>query len=178
MCNIEQCSRCHLDFDECGHYDHSDKTQSLCNYYIKPIDNSKMFARWYKFSGRIGRLEYILTLIISVVLYFFVLLFVGQILRWTGHTIDNETEMYVFSFGCMVPSVFLAIAAGVKRTHDTRVSTWYSLVPLIPLFFINIITIVLFCAGCVYLFKDKGEDGINEYGSNPTQSYSEQLKFE
>ena len=178
MCNIEQCSRCRLDFDKCGHYDHSDRTQSLCNYYVKPIDNSKMFARWYKFSGRIGRLEYVLTLIIAIILYFFVLLGVGQILIWTNNTIDTETGMYIFSIGCMIPSVYLAVAAGVKRTHDTRVSSWYALVPLIPLFFINIVTIILFFAGCVFLFKDKGEDGINEYGSNPTQSYSDQLKFE
>ena len=72
MCSIEQCSRCRFDFDSCGHYDHTDPTP--CSHFVKPIDNSKMFARWYKFSGRIGRLEYVLTLLISVVLYFFVLL--------------------------------------------------------------------------------------------------------
>lgn len=176
MCNIEQCSRCSLDFDTCGHYDHTDP--AACNHFVKPIDNSKMFARWYKFSGRIGRLEYVLTLLISVVLYFFVLLGVGQIMIWTDHTIDTEIEMYVFTIGCMIPSVYLAIAAGVKRTHDTRVSSWYSLVPLIPLFFINVITIVLFCAGCIYLLKDEGEDGVNEHGANPVQNYSEQISLE
>lgn len=178
MCNIEQCSRCRLDFDACGHYDHSDKTQSLCNYFVKPIDNSKMFARWYMFSGRIGRLEYAITLVAAIVLYFFVILCVGQIMVMTGHTIDSENGMYIFSIGCMIPSVYIAIASGIKRTHDTRASCWYSLVPLIPLFLINVITIVFFCAGCVFLFKDKGEDGVNEHGSNPVQPYAEQLLFE
>lgn len=176
MCNIEQCSRCRNNFDTCGYYDHTDTAP--CSQYIKPNDNSKMFARWYKFSGRIGRLEYAITLVIAVVLYFFVLLGVGQLLRLSGYTIDTETGMYIYSIGCMIPSVYIAIAAGVKRTHDTRVSSWYSLVPLIPLFFINVITVVLFCAGCVYLFKDAGEDGVNEHGSNPVQPYAEQISLE
>ena len=78
----------------------------------------------------------------------------------------------------MIPCVYLAFAAGVKRPHDTRVSRWYSLVPLIPLFFLNVITFVIFCAGCIFLFKDAGEDGVNEHGSNPTQPYAEQLQLE
>lgn len=176
MCSIEQCSRCRLDFDSCGHYDHT--YTALCSHFVKPIDNSKMFARWYKFSGRIGRLEYAITLVMAIVLYFFILLGVGQILQATGHQIESETGLYVFSIGCMIPSVYLAIAAGVKRTHDTRVSSWYSLVPLIPLFFLNVITFVIFCAGCIFLFKDAGEDGVNEHGSNPIQPYAEQLQLE
>lgn len=176
MCKIEQCSRCHLDYDYCGHYDHTDP--AMCRYYVKPIDNSKMFARWYKFSGRIGRAEYAITLVAAIVLYFFILLGVGQILNLTGILIETPTEMYLFTIGCMLPSVYITIAAGVKRTHDTRVSSWYSLVPLIPLFFLNIITFVIFCAGCIFLFKDEGEDGVNEYGSNPVQSYSEQISLE
>lgn len=176
MCNIEQCSRCRLDFDTCGYYDHTDPNP--CQGYVKPLDNSKMFARWYKFSGRIGRLEYAITLVAAIVLYFFILLGVGQILQLKGIIIESQTGLYVFTIGCMIPSAYLAIAAGVKRTHDTRVSSWYSLVPLIPLFFLNIITFVLFCAGCIYLFKDAGEDGVNEHGSNPTQPYNEQISLE
>lgn len=176
MCKIEQCSRCRKNFDTCGYYDHT--TTTPCSEYVKPIDNSKMFARWYKFSGRIGRLEYAITLVAAIVLYFFLLVGVGQIIRLTGHTIDTEMGAYVYSFGCMIPSVYIVIAAGIKRTHDTRVSRWYSLVPLIPLFFLNVITIVLFCAGCVYLFKDEGEDGVNEHGSNPVQNYHTQIYFE
>jgi len=137
-----------------------------------------MFARWYKFSGRIGRLEYAITLAMAIILYFLILLGIGQIIQMTGNQIESETGLYLFSIGCMIPSVYIAIAAGVKRTHDTRVSSWYSLVPLIPLFFLNIITFVIFCAGCVYLFKDAGEDGVNEHGSNPTQSYSDQISLE
>ena len=125
-----------------------------------------------------GRLKYAITLVMAIVLYFFILLGIGQILQATGNQIESETGLYIFSIGCMIPSVYLAIAAGVKRTHDTRVSSWYSLVPLIPLFFLNVITFVIFCAGCIFLFKDAGEDGVNEHGSNPTQPYAEQLQLE
>ncbi len=175
MCSIEQCSRCRLDFDACGHYDHTDPAP--CSHFVKPIDNSKMFARWYKFSGRIGRLEYVLTLAIAVVLYFYIMIGVALILQANGIDIETDLGKYIYSIGCMIPSLYIAIAAGVKRTHDTRISSWYSLVPLIPLFFLNIITLVIFCAGCVFLFKDAGEDGVNEYGSNPVQPYSKQLEL-
>ena len=142
MCNIEQCSRCRLNFDTCGCYD--DTVTTPCSHFVNPIDNTKMFNRWYKFTGRIGRLEYSIMLVIAVVLYLLLL-----------H----------------------GIVAGIKRAHDSGVSSWYSLVPLIPLFFLNIITFILFCAGCVFLFKDKGEEGVNEHGSNPTEPYNEQIRI-
>lgn len=182
MCSIEQCSRCRLNFDACGHYDHTDPAPF--NNFVKPIDNSKMFARWYKFSGRIGRLEYVLTLIISVVLYFFVLLGVGQIMLAAGVTIESSLEIYLFTLGAMLPSVYLMLAAGIKRTHDTRVSVWYALIPVVVAFCLmlgiipGVIPILIGVAGCVYLFKNAGEDGVNEHGSNPTQPYAEQLNFE
>lgn len=182
MCNIEQCSRCRLDFDKCGHYDHTDS--ALCSHYVNPIDNSKMFSRWYKFSGRIGRMEYVLTLILSVVLYFFVLLGIRFIVQISGVAIESTFGIYLLALVSMLPSMYLMLAAGIKRTHDTRVSVWYALIPvvvscclmfgLIP----GIIPILIGIAGCVYLFKDKGEYGVNEYGSNPVQPYEEQLRLD
>lgn len=182
MCNIEQCSRCRLDFDTCGHYDHTDP--AACSHFVKPIDNSKMFAHWYKFSGRIGRLEYVLTLVIAVVLYFFVLLCVGQILQMAGITIESTVGLYIFTLSAMIPSIYLMLAAGIKRTHDTRVSVWYALVPVVVAFCLmlgiipGVIPILVGIAGCVYLFKDAGEDGVNEHGSNPAQSYFEQIRLD
>lgn len=143
-----------------------------------------MFARWYKFSGRIGRLEYVLTLLISVVLYFFVLLGIGQILQLAGVTIESTVGIYVFTLSAMIPSVYLMLAAGIKRTHDTRVSVWYALIPVVVALCLmlgiipGIIPILIGIAGCVYLFKDAGEEGVNEHGSNPTQSYAEQISLE
>ncbi len=182
MCSIEQCSRCRLDFDSCGHYDHT--YTALCSHFVKPIDNSKMFARWYKFSGRVGRLEYVLTLIISVVLYFFVLWGIGQAIQAMGVTIESTLGLYLFTIGAMLPSVYLMLAAGIKRTHDTRVSVWYALIPVVVALCLmlgiipGVIPILIGVAGCVYLFKDAGEEGVNEHGSNLIQPYAEQLQLE
>lgn len=173
--------RCHFQ-GECNVFTR-DKND-LCEYYVKPIDNSKMFARWYKFSGRIGRLEYVLTLIISVVLYFFVLLGVGQILQAAGVTIESTLGIYLFTLGAMLPSVYLMLAAGIKRTHDTQVSVWYALIPVVVALCLmlgvipGMIPILIGIAGCVYLFKDAGEEGVNKHGSNPTQPYAEQIRVE
>lgn len=176
MCNIYQCQRCRQNFMECGYYNNDNN--ELCQQFTLPIDNSRMFGRWYKFSGRIGRLEYALTLIFAIVLYLVLTFAVYEILSSLGILLTTPTRVYLYTFGCMIPSVYITIAAGVKRAHDSTVSPWYSLTPLIPLFFLNIITFVIFCAGCVFLFKDKGEDGVNEYGSNPVQPYNDQLQFE
>ena len=176
MCKIEQCYRCRLDSYECGHYDHTDPTP--CVYFIKPIDNTKMFARWYKFSGRIGRLEYVLTLVGAVAIYIGVILWSGFIMGALGPEEPSGAGAYLVTLLCMLPSAYIAIAAGVKRAHDTNVSSWYSLTPLLPLFLLNIFTILAFVVGCIYLFKEAGEEGVNEHGSNPVQPYDEQLHFE
>jgi hypothetical protein len=61
---------------------------------------------------------------------------------------------------------------------------WYALIPVVVAFYLmlgiipGIIPILIGIAGCVYLFKDAGEDGINEHGSNPVQPYSEQIRFD
>lgn len=181
MSNYNQCMRCHFQ-GECNIF--TRENNDLCEQYVHPIDNSKMFGRWYKFSGRIGRLEYVLTLIISVVLYFFVLLGVGQILQAMGVTIESNVGLYLFTLGAMLPSVYLMLAAGIKRTHDTRVSVWYALIPVVVALCLmlgiipGVIPILIGIAGCVYLFKDAGEEGINQHGSNPTQSYAEQISLE
>ena len=78
----------------------------------------------------------------------------------------------------MAPSLYLLIVAGIKRAHDSGVSWWYSLAVVALLFVINIFTIVLGIAGCVFLFKDKGEEGINEYGSNPSEPYHQQIQLQ
>ena len=152
------------------------QTDSNCSAFVKPIDNSKMFSHWYNFTARIGRLEYLLTFIISVILYFFVILIVGKFLQLSGTEITSQTGLYVFSFSCMLPSVYLLIAAGVKRAHDTRASSWFALSPILPLIFINLITIVIFILGFIYLFITQGEEDVNEYGTVPNQPFAQQIE--
>lgn len=173
MSNYEQCRRCRLDEHDCGFSDHD--SNRYCQHYEKPINNSKKFGRLLLFTGRVGRLEYALTLVIAIVLYFLVMVLMSNVLRLLGVYITTPAGIYIFTFGCMLPSVYLAIAAGVKRANDTRVSKWYALVPLIPLFFLNVFTFIVMCVGGIYLFKDPGEEGVNEHGSNPAQPYDEQI---
>ena len=60
------------------------------------IDNSKMFSRWYKFTGRIGRLEFGLTIIIGILIYAFSL---GFILQRVGGTLANQPiESIILAF--------------------------------------------------------------------------------
>lgn len=94
-----------------------------------------------------------------------------------GSDIKDDFTIKLVTFICTVPSIYLAIVAGIKRAHDTACSPWYSLTPLIPVFFLNIVTAVLFVAGCIFLIKDKSMEGVNEYGTNPTRPYADQLAF-
>ena len=91
--------------------------------------------------------------------------------------LDSERNRAIYTLLCALPILYIIIAAGVKRAHDTRVQWWYSLTPIIILFYLNIITAVIAIFGCIYLFKDKGEEGVNEHGTNPSQPYQEQIAF-
>ena len=51
--------------------DNNSYEDSFTKYEEEFIDNSKMFSRWYKFSGRIGRLEFGLTIIVGILIYAF-----------------------------------------------------------------------------------------------------------
>ena len=65
---------------------------------------------------------------------------------------ESKTSEYLFGIGVLLPSAYISIAAGMKRCNDTRVSKWYCLTPLIPLFVIGLIPLIIFGVGCVYLF--------------------------
>lgn len=173
MSKIEQCNKCRYRLADCDHYTKDDGV--TCESYELPIDNSKMFSRWYKISGRIGRLEYAITVGIAVVLYFAVLLIVGQLLQKTENPIQSETALYIFTYASMIPSIYLLVVAGIKRTHDTRVDWWYALTPLVGLFWISLISAGFIIIGCIYLFAYSSEEEVNEYGTNPNIPYGKQI---
>lgn len=176
MSNLHQCNRCGQRAYECGYYDHGNN--ELCENFTMPLDNSRMFSHWYSIKGRIGRLEYILTFIIAFVLYFFISFIIGMWLFPAGLLPESPGGLILLNLLCMAPSLYLLIVAGIKRAHDSGVSWWYSLAVVALLFVINIFTIVLGIAGCVFLFKDKGEEGINEFGSNPSEPYHQQIQLQ
>lgn len=176
MSNFDQCRYCRYDFSTCQYYS---KENEQCQFYSLPINNSRKFYRMFKHSGRIGRLEYILTLILSFILYYFMCIYITIFcINTFGYSFINSSIVnYSLTLICSILPTYLIIVAGLKRTHDTRVAWYYSLTPLIILFFLNILTIIIAAAGIIYLFINKGEDGINEHGSDPRKPYLDQIYF-
>ena len=80
------------------------------------IDNSKMFSHCWSTNGRIGRLEYGLPLLFSLILYAILLMGGHQIVEW----IEPQSErtyrtMHIISMA--IPILIMGLAA-VKRIHD------------------------------------------------------------
>lgn len=175
MSNKIQCNRCGLKCETCGHYNWKDS--SLCEHYVLPLDNSKKFAHWYNFKGRIGRVEYFLTLLAAVVLYVIIFNLALLVLSVFHFQFESYWGLYVFTFICSLPSDYLALAAGVKRLHDNDKNWIFALAPMLAVFIPNIL-VWLFVLSAVIYMMDAGVEGINEYGSNPAQPYDEQIKFD
>lgn len=137
------------------------------------IDNSKMFSRWYKFTGRIGRLEFGLTIIIGILIYAFSL---GFILQRVGGTLANqpiESIILAFILISILP-LFLIGAASCKRANDCGKSpAKYLATPVVVgiiLLFRGSSPIGLFGAivfGWGSLIFYKSVEGANEHGSQP-----------
>lgn len=176
MSNLHQCNRCGLRSYECGYYDHGNN--DVCQNYVLPLDNSRMFSHFLTTKGRISRTEYALTFIIGLLLMFIGNVILGYILISNGVYIESRAELFLWGFIGFLPGMYILVVAGIKRAHDSGARWWYSLAVVALLLVINIFTIVLGIAGCIFLFKDKSEEGVNEYGSDPTQAYNSQLEFE
>lgn len=76
--------------------DNNSYEDSFTKYEEEFIDNSKMFSRWYKFSGRIGRLEFGLTIIVGILIYAISLGFLLQ--RAGGNLADQPIESIILGF--------------------------------------------------------------------------------
>lgn len=172
MCNIEQCSRCRHNFDSCGYYDHTNNDS--CAQYEDAVDNSKMFSHWYNFDGRIGRVEFGLTFVFSVVLYLILLMAFGRIYENMG--ITEESSFTFMHIVCMVIPGYIMLAASVKRCHDTGkdvkkvISPAFVLIALLIFRggrFVSFFLALILTWG--YLIFYKSEEGINDYGTNTTQ---------
>lgn len=107
------------------------------------IGNQKMFVSPFSFTGRIGRLEYVLSAILILALHFG-LLFGLKYLDAKSFELMLRPYLYaLFSW--------FGLAQSVKRCHDLGHSGWCMLIPFY---------------GFVMLFV-KGNEGGNEYGSAP-----------
>ena len=184
MSIMNQCTKCRLEFNCCGHYDHTD--QLPCPHFVKPVDNSKKFAKWYSFKGRIGRLEYALTVLIAIALYFALAISSVIFLALFGIYTDlmAPIEIVLLSLFISIPSAYLLLAAGIKRINDTRSPKWIAYVPVVFLVLLSlgilpgILPMGIVVLACIYLFNEPGEEGVNEHGSNPAQPYDEQIRID
>lgn len=108
----------------------------------KEVQHKKpmMFSKPFSFKGRISKLEFILSFIVSF-LYYIIPLSLDQMKLLT------ETTALIL----LIPIPFFMIAQATKRCHDSGESGWSQLIPFIG---INI------------LF-DKSQEGKNKYGESP-----------
>lgn len=126
-----------------------------------------MFKAPFSFDGRIRRIEYFLSAVISFVFGGIAMaLGVGTLFLGAAYNPAGS-----FGFGMLIGIVVLiantwfGLAQGVKRLHDVDKSGWFILLSLIPL--INIIL------GLYMLFAD-GTVGPNQYGPDPKNRMSAQ----
>jgi uncharacterized membrane protein YhaH (DUF805 family) len=103
-----------------------------------------MFKNPFSFNGRIRRMEYGLSMIIYMFVYF-------TIVALTGFGASAESSAMFLPFLLMLPLIWFVWAQGAKRCHDIGRSGWWQLIPFYFFFL---------------LFQD-GDLSRNEYGSNP-----------
>lgn len=115
------------------------------NSDINLLDNKGMFNRVFSFKGRIRRTEYGLSYIIFFIWY--------VVFAAITETQDFNPFLALIVLLSIVPAYWFLWAQGAKRCHDRGNSGWYQIIPFY--FFVMIF--------------GKGEDGINNYGTNPKE---------
>jgi len=114
----------------------------------------KVLKQFSDFNGRARRKEYWMFVLINIAISIGIG-FVDGILGTT-----NELGMgylgLLYSLAVIIPG----IAVGVRRLHDIGKSGWMLLVAFIP--FIGFIWLII-------LMAREGDEGENEYGSNPKE---------
>jgi len=111
------------------------------------FDSGGGIGKLFSGSGRIGRLEYFLTI---------VAIWVALIVLWAiSAVLDAPTLLLLLMLVVWLVTTVIAICAGVKRLHDFDQSGWLYLLFLIPFagFFLFF----------VLLLKDSSP-GLNQYG--------------
>ena len=108
-----------------------------------------MFKNSFSFEGRIRRLEYGLSYIITVAaLVILNITIIGLSGADYGREDSNSAMLFLI---LAIPVYWFLFAQGAKRCHDRNNSGWWQLIPFYGLWM---------------LFAD-GEPGPNEYGPNP-----------
>jgi len=77
-----------------------------------------MFEKPFLFQGRIGRAEYVLSLIICFVLFFILILVIEE----------SSGELFFLEL-VYLPMFWFLVAQGAKRCHDIGITGWMQLIP-------------------------------------------------
>lgn len=105
-----------------------------------------MFANPFSFKGRIGRLEFFLSVVIWCT--------VSVFLRLLAENSDFAILSAILYLGLF----WFSLAQNVKRFHDRERSGWYWLTYLIPLY--NLLV-------AINQFTEEGTVGPNNFGQDP-----------
>lgn len=173
MTIVKQCDKCRYSLSECPYYNKD--YVGICRHYVEPIDNSRFFSNFFSAKGRIGRIQYLVTALIAIGL--FGLLY--YLMRFFFPMVDgpdaerNASINMIISF---IPAAALIIIAGLKRCHDAGVDWWYAVIPIMLLFVTGLAVLIIGAAGLFFLFFQKGEEGLNEYGTEPLKPYLPQIE--
>ncbi len=122
------------------------------------------------YSGRIGRTQYILGLLFSVLAYLFLTFLGPTLLMFLGPLVPDNSFLESFILGA---AMFYAIAIGivfgiyylslhVRRLHDLGMNGWWSLLYVFPPFHLLLMFI-------------KGREDKNHYSDTPPSSKQESL---
>ena len=169
MSDQRQCESCRKRCYDCGYYDNSNS--SYCDHFEAPVDNSRMFYHWYTKTGRIGRLEYILTLLIAWVIVGIMYIVVNAYIEANGIFLYTDWDYRIYTGIVFGPSIALLVLAGIKRAHDAGSPDWLAYAPVAYIIWPNIFLLIFGILGTLYLIKDPSEEGVNEYGTNPSDVY-------
>ena len=114
-----------------------------------------MFKHLFSFSGRAGRLEYLVHSFADV---FGILAMISAISFIEGqfNTTVDPAFVSLAILGVIFIGIFMEIAVVVRRFHDLGMSGWHILGTFVPFYNIYL--------GLILLFK-KGDDQANLYGS-------------
>jgi uncharacterized membrane protein YhaH (DUF805 family) len=120
--------------------------------YTAPIETRGGIGKLFSGSGRIGRLEWFLT----VLGIWLVLIVAWGIIA----AADAPLLTIVIGFGSLLVSVVVAICASVKRLHDFNQSGWLYLLVLVPIAGFILLVLLLLMGPSpgrnTYGFEDSG----------------------
>ena len=174
MSDQRQCECCKKRCYDCGYYDNN--SSSFCDHFEAPVNNSRMFSHWYAATGRIGRLEYILTLLLALMLVGIMYLIANTYIEANDILLYTSWDYRIYTGVVFGPSIILLVLAGIKRAHDAGSPDWLAYAPVAYIIWPNIFLLIFGILGTLYLVKDPSEEGVNEYGTNPSDVYTYNTK--